>query len=165
MPDIAILISGILLLVLGLLGCILPIIPGPPLSFAGLFLLRFTHYVELSRHAGFDQLLWILGSAAAIVTILDYIVPVWGTKSFGGSKAGTLGAALGVVAGLFFAPAGLIIGPFAGAVIAELISGKDRKSSLRAGFGSFLGVLTGVVLKLMVSGTITWYFVKEVIVH
>ena len=162
MHDILILIPGIILILLGLAGCILPVIPGPPLSFLGLLLLRFTRFVEPLRLENFVHLLWILGTAALVVTILDYLIPVWGTKRFGGSKAGTLGAAAGVVAGLFFAPMGLIIGPFAGAVIGEMISGRDRKSSIRSGFGSFLGVLTGVVLKLMVSGMITWYFVKEI---
>ncbi|HYW95022.1 MAG TPA: DUF456 domain-containing protein [Bacteroidales bacterium] len=164
MPDILIVIAGSLLLVIGLLGCILPVIPGPPLSFAGLLLLRFTHFVEPARVETFDHLLWIMGGAAIVVTVLDYVVPVWGTRRFGGSKAGTWGAAAGVVVGLFFAPAGLIIGPFAGAFIAELISGKNQHESLRAGFGSFLGVLSGVVLKLIVSVIITWYFVKEIIV-
>jgi uncharacterized protein YqgC (DUF456 family) len=163
MADTLILVLGILLILLGLAGCILPVIPGPPLSFVGMLLLRFTHFVQPEHMARYDQLLWILGAAALVVTILDYIVPVWGTKHFGGSRAGTWGAAIGVVVGLFFAPLGLIIGPFAGAVIAEMINGSDQRSSLRAGFGSFLGVLTGVVMKLIVSSIITWYFFKELI--
>ncbi len=165
MADGLFLAAGILLILLGIAGCILPVIPGPPLSFFGMLLLRFTHFVEPLRQDRYDHLLWVLGTLAVVVTILDYLVPVWGTKRFGGSKAGTWGAAAGVIIGLFFAPVGLIIGPFAGAVIGEILGGKDRKSSFRAGFGSFLGVLTGVVLKLIVSTVITWYFVKEIIQH
>ncbi len=163
MTDLLLLIIGILLILTGLLGCIVPVLPGPPLSFIGLLLLRFTHYVAAGEMVHFDTLLWILGSAALVVTILDYVVPVWGTRRYGGSRAGTWGATAGVLAGLFFAPAGLIIGPFLGAVIGELLSGKDQRTSLRSGFGSFLGVLTGVVLKLIVSGVITWYFVRALI--
>lgn len=162
--DILLLILGIILIVLGLAGCILPVIPGPPVSFAGLLLLRFTQYVDVSRVEQFDKILWITAFAALIVTILDYIVPVWGTKKFGGSRSGTIGAAVGLVIGLFFAPLGLILGPFLGAVAGELIAGKDQSSSLRAGFGSLLGFLTGVVMKLIVSGVITYYFILELIV-
>ena len=163
--DIILLILGIILIVLGLAGCILPVIPGPPLSFIGLFILRFTGFVEEPRTEQFDNILWITAFAAVIVTILDYIVPVWGTKKFGGSRYGTIGAMLGLIAGLFFAPLGIIIGPFIGAVGGEMLAGKDNKSSLRAGFGSLIGFLTGVVMKIVVSGVITFYFVKEIIVR
>ncbi len=164
MPEILILIFAIILIILGLAGCILPIIPGPPVSFAGLLLLKYTNFVEAGKLDDFDTNLWYLAGAAVLVTVLDYIVPIWGTKKFGGSRTGTWGAGLGFVAGLFFAPFGLIIGPFLGAFIGEIIAGKDEKSSLRAAFGSFIGFLTGVILKFIVSGYITIVFIKEIIV-
>lgn len=164
MPEILILIFAIILIILGLAGCILPIIPGPPVSFAGLLLLKYTGFVESWKLEDFDTKLWYFAAAAILVTVLDYIVPIWGTKKFGGSRAGTWGAGLGLVAGLFFAPFGLIIGPFLGAFIGEIIAGKDEKSSLRAAFGSFIGFLTGVILKFIVSGYITLVFIKEIIV-
>ena len=160
--DIALLILGIFLILVGLAGCILPVIPGPPVSFIGLLILRFTDFVEISRVDRFENILWMTAFAAIIVTILDYIVPVWGTKKFGGSRFGTIGAALGLIVGLFFAPLGLIAGPFIGAVVGELISGKDDRSSLRAGFGSLIGFLSGVVMKFIVSGVITYFFIQEV---
>lgn len=162
--DIFLLIAGIILIVLGLAGCILPVIPGPPMSFVGLLLLRFTRFVETPRADQFDKILWIMAIAAIVVTVLDYIVPVWGTKKFGGSRSGTAGAAIGLIIGLFFAPLGLILGPFLGAVAGEMIAGKDSSSSLRSGFGSLLGFLTGVVMKLIVSGVITYYFILELFV-
>jgi len=162
--DILLLILGIALILIGLAGCILPVIPGPPVSFIGLLMLKFTDFVEPGRVDSFNNLLWISATAAILVTILDYIVPVWGTKKFGGTRAGTIGAAIGLIIGLFFAPLGLILGPFLGAVIGELVAGMDEKSSLRAGFGSLIGFLTGVVMKLIVSGVITYYFVKEVLI-
>ena len=88
-----------LLMIVGLVGCVLPIIPGPPLSFIGLLLLHFSKYAEYS----FEFLL-MFGLIAVIVTVLDYIVPIWGTKKFGGSKAGMWGAAIGLVLGLIFLP-------------------------------------------------------------
>jgi hypothetical protein len=162
--DIILVIFASLLVLIGLAGCILPVIPGPPLSFVGLLLLRFTDFVEEWRADHFDQVLLYTGIAAVIVTILDYIVPIWGTKRFGGSRAGTLGATFGLIVGLFFGPPGIIIGPFLGAVAGEMISGKDNRSSIRSGIGSLMGFLTGVLLKLIVSGIITWYFVKELFV-
>lgn len=164
MADILILVAAIVLIVLGLAGCILPVIPGPPVSFIGLFILKYTHFVEPLRMNEFETNLWYFAAAAVFVTIMDYVVPVWGTKKFGGSKYGTWGAGIGLIAGLFFPPIGLIVGPFLGALVGELISGRDEKSSLKAAFGSFLGFLTGVLLKLIVSGVITFYFVKEIIV-
>ncbi len=164
MPDLLILVIAVILILLGLVGCILPIIPGPPVSFVGLFLLKYTHFVEVGRYENFVDNLYYYAAAAIFVTIMDYIVPIWGTKTFGGSKAGTWGAGLGLVAGLFFPPIGLIIGPFLGALIGEMITGKDEKSSLRAAFGAFLGFLTGVILKFIVSGYISFVFIKEIFV-
>jgi len=164
MADIVIMIAGIIFIIISLIGSLLPVIPGPPLGFAGLFILRFTAFVEESRAEYYDNLLWIFAFVAIVVTVLDYIVPVWGTKKFGGSKAGMLGAGLGIIAGLFFAPAGLVIGPFIGAVMGEMIAGKNEKASLRAGFGSFIGFLTGVVMKMAVCLLMGYYFIKELLV-
>lgn len=165
MAEILILIAAIILIILGFAGCILPVIPGPPISFLGLFILKYTHYVEASNMDVFTKHLWILAAAAIIVTILDYIVPVWGTKKFGGSKYGSWGAGIGLIAGLILGgPVGIIIGPFLGALIGELIAGKNKSESFRSAFGSFLGFLTGVLLKLIVSGIISFYFVKEIFV-
>ena len=146
---------AILLILVGIVGCLLPVLPGPPLSYAGLLILHFTSFADFSKN-----LLIILAVAAGIVTILDYFVPIWGTKKFGGSKYGTRGAAIGLIIGLFFGPLGIILGPFLGAFIGEMIFRDDFKYALKAGFGSLLGFLTGVGLKLATSFTITFYFIK-----
>ena len=97
--------------------------------------------------------------------MLDYIVPIWGTKKFGGSKAGMWGAAIGLVIGIFvLPPLGIIVGPFAGAVIGETLTGKKAAEAFRAGLGSLLGLMMGVGLKLAASLAMTFYFVKELIV-
>jgi uncharacterized protein YqgC (DUF456 family) len=157
MTDILLVGLGSALMILGLLGCVLPVIPGPPLSFIGLVILHFTRFADFS-YTFF--LLW--GSVAIIVTVLDYVVPIWGTKKFGGSKSGMWGAGIGLVLGLiFFPPLGIIIGPFAGAVIGESLTGKDTKSSFRAGLGSFLGLLMGIGIKLAASIMMTFHFIRE----
>ncbi len=94
-----------------------------------------------------STILIILAAIAVVVTILDYIVPVWGTKKFGGSKYGTRGATVGLIIGLFLGPLGIIIGPLIGAVVGELIFKDDMKYAIKAGFGSLLGFLTGIGLK------------------
>jgi uncharacterized protein len=98
-----------------------------------------------------------------VVSVLDYIVPVWGTKKFGGSKYGTRGATVGLVLGLFFGPVGIILGPLIGAFVGEMIFKDNIDYALKAGFGSLLGFLTGIGLKLAVSLVITFYFVKALI--
>lgn len=161
MPDTLILIAAIVLLIIGFLGCFLPVIPGPPVSFIGIFILKYTQYIDAVEMDNFEVKLYYLAGAAVLVTLLDYIVPILGTKKFGGSKYGTWGATIGLIIGLFLGPLGIIAGPFVGAYIGEKIAGKDEKSSFRAALGSFLGFLTGVVLKVIVSGIITFHFIKE----
>lgn len=156
MPDYLFLISGILLMILGIIGCLVPVLPGPPFSYIGLILLH------LSRFGHFPaSTLIILGTIAVVVTVLDYIVPIWGTRKFGGTKYGTRGATVGLIIGFFLGPAGIIIGPFLGAVIGEMIFRDDMNYALKAGFGSLLGFLAGIGLKLAASLVMTFYFVKE----
>jgi hypothetical protein len=155
--DIFLVSVASLLIMLGILGCILPVIPGPPLSFVGLLILHFTKWGSIN-----SQLLIWLGIAAAIVTILDYVFPVWATKKFGGSKRGVWGATLGLVVGMFlFPPVGIILGPFAGAFIGEVTGGQNRSKAFKAALGSFVGFLLGTGLKFAVSGVITYYFFIE----
>ena len=108
--------------------------------------------------------LLILGGIALLVTILDVIVPVWGTKKFGGSKYGSRGATVGLVIGFFLGPVGIIIGPFLGAFAGEMIFKDDMKYALKAGFGSLLGFMTGIGLKLAASSVISFYFIKDIFV-
>jgi len=151
-------IAGILLIVVGLFGSALPVLPGPPLAWSGYLLLKWTPYIT-DRQIGYETSLWILLFFVVLVTVLDYVVPVWGTKKWGGSKAGMWGATIGLVIGLFLGPIGIIFGPFFGAFLGELISGKKQKEALRAGWGSFLGFLLGVGMKLMVCGVILFFYV------
>lgn len=156
MSDYILLIFGILLMILGIIGCLVPVLPGPPFSFVGLILLHLTRFGHFT-----NTTLIILGIIAVVVTILDYIVPVWGTKKFGGSKYGTRGATIGLIIGIFLGPMGIVLGPFIGAFVGEMIFKDDMGYAFKAGFGSLLGFLTGIGLKLAASLVMTFYFVKE----
>lgn len=157
--DFVLIGIGIILLIAGILGCVIPLLPGPPLNYVALLLLHFTTRFQFS-----SKFLIVWAIVTAIVYVLDLVIPVWGTKKFGGSKRGIWGSVIGLVAGLFFFPPfGIIIGPFAGAVVGELTSGKQSFQALKSGFGSFVGFIAGIVMKLIVSGMMTWYFVKEII--
>jgi uncharacterized protein YqgC (DUF456 family) len=159
MMDYVLIAFGIIFIISGVLGGILPILPGPPLSYIGILLLHFTEKYQFDT--GF-LILWLL--ITLFIYGLDFVIPVWGTKKFGGSKRGVWGSIIGLIIGMFlFPPIGIIIGPFAGAVIGEYSSGKESKEAFKSGFGSFLGFLVGTLLKLIVSGMMTWYFAKEMI--
>jgi uncharacterized protein YqgC (DUF456 family) len=157
--DYLLLAVAIILMLLGIAGCLLPILPGPPLTYLGLVVLHFTRFAEISRN-----MFIILGIVAVVVTVIDYVVPIWGTRQFGGSKYGMRGSTVGLIIGLFLGPPGIIIGPFIGAVVGELIFKDDIKYALKAGFGSLLGFLTGVGLKLAAALLMSFYFVKALIV-
>jgi hypothetical protein len=157
MSDYILLILGIFLMIIGIIGCLVPVLPGPPISFLGLILLHVTN-----RFGQFSTTtLIVLAAMTFVVTILDYVVPIWGTKKFGGSKYGTRGATVGLIIGLFLGPVGIVIGPLIGAIVGELIFKDDMRYALKAGFGSLLGFLTGIGLKLAASLIMTFYFVKE----
>ena len=157
--DILLIILGIVFLIIGIIGCVLPILPGPPLSWLALLLLHFT-----TQHQFSNRFLIIWAIIAVLVTIVDNIIPILGTKKYGGSKKAVWGSMIGLTIGLFvFPPIGLIIGAFAGAVIGELIDGKETSHALKSGFGAFIGFLGGILLKLIAAGMITFYYFKELL--
>lgn len=157
--DYFLIASGIILTLFGIIGCVLPLLPGPPLNYMALLLLHFT-----SGHQFTSLFLIIWAVITVVVYGLDYVIPAWGTKKFGGSRRGVWGSIIGLIIGIFFFPPfGIILGPFIGAVIGELSSGKEAKSALKSGFGSFAGFMLGVLLKLIASGMMTWYFFQELI--
>ena len=145
--EIFLLIVAFLFLVIGIIGCIVPGLPGVPFAYAGLWLAQATDRIDFSW-----QFLLIWGVATIIVSVLDYVVPAWGTKRYGGTKYGVWGSTLGVFVGLFAGPWGVILGPLVGAVIGELLGGKAAQEALRAGWGSFVGILFGTILKLICCG-------------
>ncbi|MDD3721241.1 MAG: DUF456 domain-containing protein [Lutibacter sp.] len=144
--DIILLIIGFLIVLTGIIGSVLPILPGPLASWAGLLLLYLTKAIP------FDwTVLGITLGVAILVSIIDYVLPILGTKKFGGSNYGVNGSMVGLIFGVFFGPLGIIVGPFLGALIGELIKDyKDFKKALKAAIGSFIGFLSSTLLKLAV---------------
>ena len=154
--DILLLIAGIACLLAGLAGAVLPL-PGPPLSFAGLILLHISTYAEFS-----NTVLISLGFITLVIAVLDYYIPIWGTKKFGGTKYGAIGATLGLLVGFFVIPAiGIFIGTFLGAFVGELIGGTNAKSALKSAFGSFVGFITGIAIKVVLCLVMIGFAVSE----
>jgi uncharacterized protein YqgC (DUF456 family) len=144
--DIFLVILSALFMIIGLIGSLLPVIPGPPLSWLGLLILYFTKAVEMNL-----TLIIITGIIALIIFILDYIIPAMGTKKFGGSKSGMIGTSIGLVIGLLSPiPGGIILGPFLGAFIGEMLNKNDSKLAFKAAIGSFLGFLASTFIKFIV---------------
>ncbi len=156
--TIALIILGLLLALVGLIGCILPIIPGPSISFLALIILSYAKNWEPFS----STFLIIMAGLTILVTILDYVVPAGGAKKYGASKSGVWGAMAGMLIGVFvFPPWGMIMGAFGGALIGELLARKEGREALRAGFGVFVGIMVGTGLKLAFSGTILFFYIKE----
>jgi len=160
--DIALLILGFLLCILGIIGSFLPILPGPFTAWLGLLLLYLTNAIPQDW-----TFLGITLGVSILVWILDYAVPALGTKKFGGTTYGMVGSSIGLIVGLvFMGPLGIIIGPFAGAFIGEIIKNSDDSSkALKAAFGSFIGFLAGTFLKFTVSIAFLFLFVSKVWDH
>ena len=159
MDWILVVLAGVCV-VTGIVGAVLPVLPGPPIGYAGLLLLNFSGFAQFST--GF-LVGWRV--IALLVTALDYYVPVWGTRKFGGSAAGVRGSTLGLIVGMiFFPPLGIIIGPFLGAVAGELIVNyRQVGRALSSGMGSLVGFLLGTGLKLATGGMMAYYYVKALI--
>ena len=155
--DIALLVIAFLLMLIGIIGCIVPGLPGTPIAYAGLWIAQITERVDFSW-----QFLLVWGIVTVVISALDYIVPAWGTKRFGGTKWGVWGSTIGVFVGLFAGPWGVILGPLVGAVIGELLGGKAAQEALRAGWGSFIGILFGTILKLIACGLMLTALIQAV---
>lgn len=155
--SVVLIIIGFVLLFLGILGCIVPAIPGPPLSYIALILLE----VAKKGEAFTTEQLLFWAFVAVAVTALDYVIPAAGAKKYGASKYGVWGSVIGMLIGIFFfAPLGMLIGAFLGAVIGEIYVGKKSPDALKAGYGVFIGTMLGIGIKLAASGVMSFYFIK-----
>jgi uncharacterized protein len=150
-------ILGILLILAGLAGSLLPILPGPPIAWFGLLIQQLRTEPPFSA-----KFLWIWAGIVVITVVLDYLIPVWGTKKFGGTKYGVWGCTIGFIAAFWMGPIGVIVGPFLGAFIGELIGGQTTKRSWRAAIGSFAGFIAGSLLKLVVCFMMLYFVIKTI---
>ena len=151
-------LGGIFLLV-GLIGTVLPVLPGPPIAWAGLLASYFSNYSRLEI-----WMLVITGIVAIFVTVIDNIFPSLMTKKAGGSKAATIGCTVGLMVSLFLGPVAILITPFLGALIGELIhDSSDKRRAFIAAFGAFKGFLLGTGIKIITVICFIWLFVWSII--
>lgn len=153
---------GIILLVIGLVSCVLPPLPGPPIAYFSLLLAYFL------LHKTSDLPVWLMITYAAItilILIADYFIPVWGTKRFGGTKAGIRGSFIGLLIGILLSPFGgisIIVCPFLGAMAGELIAGQKFTVAIKSGVGSFIGFLLTSGIKIILVIMMCYHFFKAV---
>ncbi|MBR5475727.1 MAG: DUF456 domain-containing protein [Bacteroidaceae bacterium] len=156
--DLLLIVLSLISAVVGLLGAVLPALPGPPLSFVGLLLLFFCS----NSNVGWVSLC-VTAVFAVIITILDYLLPILMAKIKGGSKKGMVGAGIGMFVGLFFSPIGLIAGPFLGAFVGELMAKTPTGSALKVSLMTFAAFMLTTGIKLIYSLVLFVYIVYEVI--
>ena len=139
-------LAAILVLV-GLAGVILPALPGIPLVFAGMLLAAWA--------GGFEQIGAGTLVALGVLTLLSVAVDFWatamGAKRVGASRMAIIGAVVGTLLGLFLGPLGLFLGPFLGALAGELLHGRRLDQAAKVGFGTWMGIVFGIALKLMLA--------------
>lgn len=160
MLSVLLIVLGIVLLAAGIVGCILPILPGPPIAFLALFCASIDQ-----RWEAYSALEWaVLGALVAAVTVLDFLVPMMGAKKYGASRTAIWISVVGMVVGLvLFPPFGMLVGAFVGAFLGELMAGKGSAEALRPAWGVFVGTVVGTGLKLAVCAVIAYYFVEALL--
>lgn len=155
--DVFLAILGAICLLIGTVGCVVPVLPGVILAWAGLLSAYFSHYCNIPT-----ILLVATGITTAIISVLDNMIPIYLTKKTGGSKAGMWGSTIGLIVGIFVGPWGIVLGPFAGALVGELIhDNRDMKRAIKSASGAFLGFLLGTGLKLVLCGFLIWIFIQS----
>ena len=151
------LITALILFVLGFLGTILPALPGPILIWAGMLGYGyFVNFENLSVSFYLSQAL-----AVGLIYVVDYLSVVLGAKKYGGSRYAGWGAAAGTLVGLItLGPLGVIVGPFAGAVLVEILTGRTAQQAVKVGIGTIIGFLGGTFVKLLMEIVmIIWFFI------
>ncbi len=154
--EILWLVLGGIFAVVGLLGTVLPVLPGAPLAYATLWMMWLADPTSVSVTS-----FVVMGILMVILTILDYVAPIWLTRRGGGTKYGERGATIGLVVGLFLGPLGIIFGPFVGALIGELLAKTPRDQAIKVAFMSFAAFLLTTGLKLIYCLAIIWMFVAS----
>jgi uncharacterized protein YqgC (DUF456 family) len=150
-------IVGAILVFLGIAGCILPVLPGPFLSFLGLLVLALLKHFSPPLT---PTLIVVMAVIAVAVTVGDYLIPLWGAQRYGTSKWGIWGSVAGMAIGLFFPPFGMLVGALIGAIAVEWFVQKEKGKALKAGWGVLVGTLLGTALRLGVAGMMAYYFIR-----
>ena len=156
--SILLIILGALLALAGFVGCIIPVIPGPPLSYLALIALSLSR--DWKPFGGW--FLIIMAVLMIIVMVLDYVVPAFSASRYGASKAGIYLSIAGMVIGIFiFPPWGIFIGAFIGGFGGEILAGRKAKTALKVGWTIFVGNVASIGIKLAYALTVIFFFIKE----
>lgn len=157
--DILFAVLGLLLMLVGIVGSVLPVLPGTPISWSGLIVLHLAPSIPFNW-----TIIIITGVIAITIYVMDYIIPSIGTKKFGGSKAGAYGTFIGLIVGIFTPlPFAILIGPFLGALVGEMVFNKtEGPKAFKAAFGSFLGFLASTFMKFVFTFSFLLYYLYKV---
>lgn len=154
--SIGMVVLGAGLLAVGVIGCVVPALPGPIIAYVALILISIPGSWAVVP-------LWALialGVVAVATAVLDNVLPAMSSKKAGASKAGIWGSVVGMIAGSFLSPIGTIVGAFVGALVGEVAFNPENKEPLKAAAGVFRGTLLAIMIKLVATGVIGWYFVR-----
>jgi uncharacterized protein YqgC (DUF456 family) len=154
--EIFLFILSAVLIIVGIIGAVVPALPGPPLGYVGLLLLHFTDKVQFSTS-------FLVGWAIVtlLITVLDYFLPIWTTKKVGGSKSGINGSIIGMIIGIIFTPIGMILGTLLGAIIGEMVGGASGEQALKSGLATFVGTMLSIGVKLILCIVFAIYFIVQ----
>lgn len=153
--DIWILIAVMVLSLVGIIGCIAPGLPGPPLNYLALLLVQY-------KYKPFSVTFIVVWTVIIFLTaVLDYFIPVWFAKKYGASRYGVWGSIIGMIVGIFFTPVGMVLGMLLGAIIGEMLGGSDSVTAVKSGVATFFGTMLSIGLKLVVAVVISIYLFIE----
>lgn len=167
--EFLIYLLAVVFIIVGIIGDVVPGLPGVPISYAAMLLIHFFTGINYDSEA-----LVIYGIICLLITVVDYFVPIWGTKKFGGTKAGVRGSTIGLIIGVVVLPLlgivigplgliGIIAGPFVGAYVGEKMSGVDDQLAWRSAIGSFVGFVAGTLLKVVYSLVVGFVVIRDII--
>jgi uncharacterized protein len=148
---------GILLVLAGIAGSLLPLLPGPPIAYVGLLVQQLREIKPFNTNF---LLIWCW--VVIIILILDYLIPAWGTRRFGGSRYGVWGCTLGFILAFWMGPWGVVLGPFIGAFVGEMIANQDSKRAFKAAIGSFVGFLFSSLLKIIACFMMLYFIIRSI---
>ena len=159
MIGIIIGIIVVFLLIIGIIGCFVPVMPGPPISYGALLIFHFFSSYNIDKNT-----LWLWALIVVVVTVFDLWVQIYGVKKFGGTKKAVNGSLIGLIIGiLFLPPFGIILGPFLGAFIGARMEGNsDGNKAIKIALGALAGFFAGTMLKLSVSVYIIYVVFKVI---
>jgi len=155
MDNLIIVVAGIFLIA-GLIGCVVSKLPGTPLCYLGIMILNFS---SISEHSVHFFVRW--GLVIIAIQGLDYLIPHWGKRKFGGSKKGVWGSLLGMLAGIYFGVWGIVIGAITGALVGELLAGKESNLAIHKAASSFAFFILGTISQIIVAGILIFHYIDD----